>query len=226
MLPPEDGVSYSAPAAADRDGVLYGSVTRAAGEWSLVKITPAGGTLEEPTVVLPPDRRRFSLLRDGKSLAVETAAGTLLRVQLPGGETTPLWAGTAPVGFVNRARPGSLAPAPPSTAFHTPTPQPSPTPTPSATPAPYQPMSLLISVRQGTTYITAATVTAWAGDLECARGQTDATGRVSLQYPAQSAPQECRIPGAEIQLRVNGEPVAGFNTYSPGGVTTRDIQLP
>jgi hypothetical protein len=226
LAPPEDGVAYSVPAGADAADVFYGSVARGPQDWRLVRIPATGGPIEELPVVLAPGPQRFTLLGDGKSIAIETAEGTLVRVQLADGVTTPLWEGGAPTGFLNRPLAAGLAPAPPSVPFNTPTPVPTPSPTPTATPAPQQPMSILISVRRGSGYVPAATVTALTGGKECARGQTDASGRVNLLFPSQSSPPECRTPGAEIHLEVNGVPVTGFSTYSPGGTTTREIEIP
>jgi serine/threonine protein kinase len=222
----ENGVIYGVPAAADSHGNVYGWVARGSQGWRLFKVALAGGAIEELGVALPAGPHRFALLHDGESVAVETAEGELLRIHLANGSTNRLASGGAPAGFLSRPEVAGYAPAVPTVPFNTPTPAPTPTPTPTATPPPYQPMTLLISARRGGSYLPAATVVALTSGKECARGQTDAGGRLSLTFPAQSAPPECGTPGAEIRLEVDGQAVAGFISYSPGGVTTRDVEVP
>jgi hypothetical protein len=237
LRPLEDGVIYGVPRATG-DGVLYASVKRGGEGWRLLKISLTGGAAADVAGVVigapeealsqTPPTPRFALERSGETFIVETVTGQLARVSLTEGGA-PFAAGGAPVVYVGAGM-APAGPPPRAVPFQTPTPTPSPTPTPTVTPTPVpnvRPMSLLLSVRSGSSPLANAAVVAFIDNDECASGRTDSGGGLFLFIPRDGAPARCSAADATYRFRVNGTVVPNASIrYTPQGNFPLELVVP
>jgi hypothetical protein len=87
-------------------------------------------------------------------------------------------------------------------------------------------MTLNLTVRRGPEPLAGANVVALVGSAECARGTSDANGRLTMSFPDPSTTIACHQPGATVRFRVNGELVETVATFSPQGLFSFELRLP
>ncbi len=229
------------PPVAGTDG-LYSYVREPSGAADPLKITPdAAPAMTQDIRLQPPadpangawfaSAPELAVTRHGDALlaaSATTAPSLLSGIRIADGAASPWRAGSSPVWYVASAPPPAIASAPPSQPFTTPSPE--PTPTVTATPTPprvvVRTMSLSLTVRRGNNVLPAATVVVLAGADECARGTTDALGRVTLILPRDGAPASCSQPDTRYRFVVDGMLVEQTVAYNPQSVSSFDITIP